>query len=60
MNDEDEEWVLRPIRRGMCQYESLVNGALGLHDLARMNEALDVEDENESRARAALEARRNR
>jgi len=31
---------------GMCQYESLKNGALDLCDVALMNEYLDVTEEN--------------
>jgi hypothetical protein len=34
-------------------YESLKNGALDLADIARMNDALDVSDENERRAQEA-------
>ena len=54
---EHEDWVLRPVLRGCCRYESLIDGTLGMEDLARINEALDVQDENEARARAALERR---
>lgn len=46
-------WLLRPVERGMCRYESLKDGALDLADLALMNEALAVAAENESRARRA-------
>lgn len=45
MNNK-EDWVLRPVLRGLCRYESLINGALNIVDIARMNEALDVEDFN--------------
>jgi hypothetical protein len=41
-----EDWLLRPVVRGMCQYESLVNGAVDLADVALMNDALDVLEEN--------------
>jgi len=34
---------------GCCRYESLLDGSLGLEDLALMNDALDVKDENERR-----------
>lgn len=40
---------MRPVLRGCCKYESLVDGTLKLVDLARMNDALNVQDENESR-----------
>jgi hypothetical protein len=53
--NEGEEWLMRPVLRGMCRYESLLDGKIGLVDLARMNDALDVEAENEYRARKANE-----
>ena len=43
-----EDWVMRPVLRGVCQYESLLNGALNIVDIARLNEALDVLDYNSS------------
>jgi hypothetical protein len=52
---EDEEWLLRPVIEGCCQYESLKNGVLDLVDIAKMNEALDVKAENENRFRKANE-----
>lgn len=42
-----EDWIMRPVLRGCCQYESLVNGVLDLGDVDRMNEALDIQDYNE-------------
>ena len=50
---DKEEWLLRPVIRHMCLYESLGNGALDLCDIALMNDALDVFDENERRVQAA-------
>jgi hypothetical protein len=50
---ENEDWLIRPVLEGMCQYESLLNGAIGLEDIARMNDALDVRAENERRYRRA-------
>lgn len=49
---EDEDWALRPVLRGLCRYESLVDGTLNLDDLALLNEAIDVEEENDRRIRA--------
>lgn len=40
---------MRPVLRGLCRYESLKNGELDLADIARMNDTLDVEDENRAR-----------
>jgi len=61
MNDE-EYWIMRPVLEGLCNYESLINGVLDLCDIARMNEALDVREENRARVEEALaaEAERNR
>jgi hypothetical protein len=50
---DGEDWLLRPVLRGYCRYESLVNGAIDLDDVARLNEAADVEDENRRRQEAA-------
>lgn len=43
------DWLMRPVLRGMCKYESLKDTTLDLADFARMNEAIDVESENKSR-----------
>jgi len=48
---EEEDWLLRPVLRGLCKYESLIDGALSLEDVALLNEALDVEAENAYRSR---------
>lgn len=53
MND-DEDWVIRPALEGICLYESLVDGTLDLCDVARINEALDVRDENRARVEEAM------
>lgn len=46
---------MRPVLRGLIQYESLItDGVLTLEDVARCNDALDVQDENERRYREAL------
>lgn len=49
-----EDWLMRPVLRGMCSYESLMSGKLGLVDVARMNDAINVQDENERRLYEAL------
>ena len=40
---------MRPVMRGMVQYPHLLDGTLTLVDMARMNEAIDVQNENERR-----------
>jgi len=49
-----EDWFWRPWMRGKCQYVELINGTLDLVDVARMNDLLDVLDENDMRARQAV------
>jgi len=49
MLPDGEDWLLRPVLEGLCKYESLKDGSLGLHDVALMNDALDVKYENERR-----------
>jgi hypothetical protein len=51
------DWVMRPVLNGLCRYESLKDGTLMLEDIARMNEALDVRDENQARLMAANNGR---
>lgn len=46
---DGEGWLMRPVARQMCRYESLLDGTLSLFDLARMNDFLDIEDENRAR-----------
>ena len=43
--------------RGMCGYESLINGVLDLGDIATMNQAIDIQDENERRYREKVDGR---
>jgi hypothetical protein len=51
---DGEEWLWRPVMRGLCKYESLVDGTLSLQDIGRMNEALDIERENQARQRESM------
>ncbi len=43
---DGEDWLMRPVLKGLCRYESLKDGALDLADIDRMNEALDVHEAN--------------
>ena len=44
-----EAWLLRPVLAGCVKYESLIDGTLDLADVATMNDALDVRQENQTR-----------
>lgn len=50
---ECEDWLMRPVVRGLIRYESLKDGSVDLADIAILNEAMDVEAENAFRAREA-------
>ncbi|WP_281659639.1 DUF6889 family protein [Microvirgula aerodenitrificans] len=54
---ENEDWLLVPVVRGMCRYESLGDGTLDLADIALMHDMLAVQADNEEIARRAMEAR---
>ena len=43
-----EDWLFRPILRGLCDYNAL--NSLTIYDFAIMNQALDVLDANEKKA----------
>lgn len=42
---------MAPALAGVCRYESLIDGTLGLEDVALMNDAMAVQAENEAEAR---------
>ncbi|HBX3035890.1 TPA: NTP pyrophosphohydrolase [Klebsiella pneumoniae] len=46
---EGESFLARPVTKGLCRYESLKDGSLDLADIARMNDWLDLEADNEYR-----------
>ncbi|MBY0392792.1 MAG: hypothetical protein K2Q27_05960 [Novosphingobium sp.] len=48
---------MRPVLEGCCKYESLIDGTVGLVDIARMNDALAVRDENQRRMEEAARRR---
>ncbi len=49
----DEDWLFRPVMRGMLKAESLLDENIDLEFIALLNEAIDVEQENQYRARKA-------
>jgi hypothetical protein len=52
---DGEDWLMRPVLEGMCKFESLLDGSLDLEHIAKMNDALDVRDENQRRYHKANE-----
>jgi hypothetical protein len=49
-----EEFLLRPVHRGMVRLTELLDGSLSLADVAWANEYLDVYDENSFRITEAM------
>lgn len=47
---DGEDYVLRPVMLDKLRYESLLDGTVDIYDIAVLNEALDVMNENERRA----------
>lgn len=47
----EEDWLFRPVLRGLIKGESLLDGSVDLEFIALLNEAIDVESENQARAR---------
>lgn len=54
---EHEDWLFRPVLRGLMKAESLFDCSVDLSFVALLNEALDVEHENQYRHRKAAEQR---
>jgi hypothetical protein len=48
---------MQPVLAGLCKYESLLDGTVGLFDLQRMNDAIAVRNENNSRAHEAMKTK---
>jgi hypothetical protein len=46
--ENNEDFLMRPVLRGLCKYESLIDGTLDLIDIMRMNNALDVDEHNKN------------
>ncbi|MGI4812801.1 MAG: DUF6889 family protein [Janthinobacterium lividum] len=56
---DGEDWLMRPVIEGLCKYESLKDGTLDLEDFMRMNDALNVRDENNMRLQEAAKRERS-
>lgn len=45
----EEDWLFRPVLRGMFSADRLLDGSIDLEFIALCNEAIDVEIENAAR-----------
>jgi hypothetical protein len=57
---EHEDWLFRPVLRGLIKGESLFDGSLSLAQVALLNEAIDVDLENQYRHRQYLKSKEER
>jgi hypothetical protein len=48
---QEEDWLFRPVLRGLLRAESLLDGTVDLEYVGLLNEAIDVEQENQYRLR---------
>lgn len=48
---DGEDWLFRPVMRGLLKAESLLDTSVDLEFIALLNEAIDVEQENQARLR---------
>lgn len=55
---DGEDWLWRPMAEGLCKYESIIDGTLGLEDIATMNNVLDVKYTNQARLQQAADRNR--
>lgn len=46
---DNEDWLYRPVLKGLVDYKDLKNGVVDLYDVAVLNDAIDVQEENEFR-----------
>lgn len=57
---DGEDYLLKPVKAGMCRYESLKDGTLDLADIALMHDYLSVDADNDLIARNIAEQIRER
>lgn len=53
---DEDDWLFRPVERGWCRYESLKDGTLDLADVLRMNDHIDVIEDNRTLAEESRKA----
>lgn len=46
---DEIDFIMKPVLRGLCKYESMIDGTLSIYDVALLNATIDVYDENQLR-----------
>lgn len=54
---DESEWLWRPVMRGLLRAESLLDPEVRLEFIAELNDALDIQDENDWRVADATKGR---
>lgn len=52
---EHEDVLYRPVLRGLLDPRALTDGSISLGEIALLNEAIDIQDENQHRAQKAVQ-----
>jgi len=47
--------MYKPVIKGMCRYESLIDGTIHIEDIRRMNDAIAVNEDNDILMREYVE-----
>lgn len=54
MSEDGLDWMMRPVLENCILYTDLIDGSVGLADVARINDAITVRNENQRRAEASV------
>ena len=46
---DEIDFIMKPVLRGLCKYESMIDGTLSIYDVSLLNATIDVYDENQLR-----------
>lgn len=57
---DHEDFIYRPVLRGYLDPRALTDGSISLGEIALLNEAIDIQDENQHRMQKALERKNAR
>lgn len=54
MHPDGDSWVYRPAVEGLIRAESLYDGTISLAQVARLNDELDIREDNRTLAQEAM------
>jgi hypothetical protein len=53
--ESEEDWLLSLVSEGMLRYSDLTDGTVSLEDCAKLNDYLNVKEENRARIKKVME-----